>query len=106
LASIEQAAKAMKAPDAEDRLQQILADLKSEAAELEAEARDYEDRMLLCRARAVGLRTGAGGVEAALERFREEMAQRSEFMASRDGKDVPMRGPDISPYMQRGVDRG
>lgn len=100
--------KAMKPPDAEERLEQILADLNSEAESLEAEAREYEDRMLLCRARAAGLRTGAGGVSAALERFQQEMAQRSEFMASRDGKDVPMpmRAEDTFHGMKRGYPDG
>jgi exonuclease VII small subunit len=97
--------KIAKPPDAEERLQQILADLNSEAASLEAEARDYEDRMLLCRARAAGLRTGASGVSAALERFQEEMAQRSEFMAHRDGKDVPQMGP-THHGMKRGYPDG
>jgi hypothetical protein len=75
----------------EDRLNQIMVDLHSGAESLEAEARDYEDRMLLCRARAAGLRTATEGVRAALERFREDMAKRQEFMASRDGEDLPGR---------------
>lgn len=99
-------AKATKPPDPEDRLEMILADLRSEAESMEAEAREYEDRTLLLRARAVGLRTAAGGVEAALEKFREELARRSEFMSHRDGDDVPLRKGDVVHGMKRGYPDG
>src|SRR5687768_15096520 len=81
--------KMMVPPDPEERVLQIRADLSSEADVLEAEARDLEDQVLLKRARAAGLREGVRGLGNALDQFQEQMARRQEFMASRDGEDVP-----------------
>lgn len=85
----------------EESLAQIMNDLQSGAHELETEACDLENRMLLCRARAAALRTAAGGVEAALERFREEMHAREKFMANRDGEDVPESKYDARAHANR-----
>lgn len=78
-------AREMEAP--EERLTQLQAELSSEASMLEAQARDLEDHMLILRARAAGLRTGAMGVEAAISRFRQEMESRATFMEKRDARD-------------------
>lgn len=78
----------------EDRLEQVMADFRSHASILEAEARDLEDRMLACRARAAGLRTAVGGLEASLERYALEVAKAKEFAHERDGRNEPDTGTD------------
>lgn len=76
------------APNPEDMLEQVMADFASHASILEAEARDFEDRMLACRARAAAMRTGVGGLQAALERYATELAKAKEFQHDRDDRDT------------------
>lgn len=57
---------------AEERVHQQYHALLVEARELESQALSHEHEALLLRAKARGLRTGAGGLEAALRVFQDE----------------------------------
>lgn len=83
--------EAMRAPNPEETLRQARAEFISEADAKEAEARDLEDRMMLLRAEAAGLRSGAAGLGEALEVYAREVARHKEFAAERDGLDQPAR---------------
>jgi hypothetical protein len=95
-------AKAMRSPDPEEFLAQLREDFlrnadqhEQEALHLAREIRDLEERSAILRARAGSLRTAAGGVEAALERFNEEVAKakavRHEQESLQADRDVPSK---------------
>ena len=99
------------APYAENLIEQIMADFASHANILEAEARDLEDRMLAARSRAAAMRTGVAGLQAAMERYHQEMKQAQEFADKRDmnaGRepavnygDFPERKINVTQYDSR-----
>jgi len=98
LASIEEANQVKREPSPENYLEQLHADFSSSASSKEAEARDLEDRMMLLRVEAAGLRHAAVGVREALDLYHREMARTKEFQHARDGEDQPARE---APYMSQ-----
>ena len=80
-----QAMQAKRPLDPEERLRELYEELSHEAYQLENYANEYQDQMLMAQARAAGLRTGAAGVQAALERFQEEAERAQAIRHERDG---------------------
>lgn len=85
---------APKNVDPQERLEALMADMNSRVSELTAQANDYEDRALLLRAEASALRTGVGGLEAAINRWHEEVARTK---ALQDERDHPGRHDPVAP---------
>lgn len=100
--SIEEAAKAQRAPTPEEYLENLHADLSSRAASMEQEANDLENRVLFLRAEATSLRHVAMGAREALDAFHREMARAKEIINTRDSADQPVKavseGPGFRAY--------